>query len=198
MKYLKYFEEVSAYEAYKNGSDFVTPNVSYVVEGNTVSYDPAIMDYPDIILQKGNTYPDVGARLSQMFNKYMAKYNRTIIQSPYGEPNMMVQFEIKIIKPGEYDDKMHAAIGFNKLDENGNLIPDESPEVWGPGVELEINDMNYLMSLKYFDDFENVVDLFDAGAYFCPICVLPYSEGTVDSIGFDGTLTFPSQPPQPA
>lgn len=36
MKYLKYFEEVSAYEAYKSGSDYVTPNVSYVVENNGV------------------------------------------------------------------------------------------------------------------------------------------------------------------
>lgn len=32
MKYLKYFEEASAYEAYKTGSDYVLPNVSYVVE----------------------------------------------------------------------------------------------------------------------------------------------------------------------
>lgn len=40
MKYLKYFDEASAYEAYKNGSDYVLPNVSYVVEGNTVNYNP--------------------------------------------------------------------------------------------------------------------------------------------------------------
>lgn len=40
IKYLKYFEQTSAYEAYKNGSDYVTPNVSYVVENNIVNYDP--------------------------------------------------------------------------------------------------------------------------------------------------------------
>ena len=40
MKYLKYFEEASAYEAYKNGSDYVLPNVSYVVENNVVNYNP--------------------------------------------------------------------------------------------------------------------------------------------------------------
>ena len=42
MKYLKYFEEASAYEAYKSGSDYVLPNVSYVVEGDKVEYNPYI------------------------------------------------------------------------------------------------------------------------------------------------------------
>ena len=40
MKYLKYFEQASAYEAYKNGSDFITPNVSYAKDNNVVYYDP--------------------------------------------------------------------------------------------------------------------------------------------------------------
>jgi hypothetical protein len=42
MKYLKYFEQASAYEAYKNGSDFITPNVSYVKETKDISYEPKI------------------------------------------------------------------------------------------------------------------------------------------------------------
>ena len=42
MKYLKYFDNVSAYEAYKNGSDYILPNVSYVVETKGVSYEPKI------------------------------------------------------------------------------------------------------------------------------------------------------------
>lgn len=40
MKYLKYFEQASAYEAYKNGSDYVLPNISYVEEAKDVSYKP--------------------------------------------------------------------------------------------------------------------------------------------------------------
>jgi hypothetical protein len=193
MKHLKLFNDTVSYETWKNSEGFVLPNVSYIIEGNTVSYNPAIMNYPDIILQEGNVYPEVGARLSQMFNKYMAKYNRTIIQSPHDEyPN--IQFEIMIINPGEYDDKMHAAICFNKLDENGYVVPDESPEVFGPNIELEINDLNYLMSLKYFDGYENL-DVFDVGAFFYPMCVAPNSTSArIDSIGFDGTLTFLPQP----
>jgi hypothetical protein len=153
------------------------------------------MNYPDILLQKGNTYPEVGARLSQMFNKYMTKYNRTIIQSPYDEPNMTTQFEIIILKPGEYDNEMHGMLCFKKIDENGYEVNDESPEVWGPGVELESNDLKYLMSLKYFNGYDNL-NLFDGGvsASFCPIYITPYFTVTDLTICFDGTLIFPPQP----
>ena len=48
MKYLKYFEQASAYEAYKNGSDFVTPNVSYVVETEDVYYESCAPYVPDM------------------------------------------------------------------------------------------------------------------------------------------------------
>ena len=40
MKYLKYFETEAEYTAYKNGSDYVLPNVSYVEEINNVDYNP--------------------------------------------------------------------------------------------------------------------------------------------------------------
>ena len=40
MKYLKYFNLTSDYEAYKNGSEFIAPNVSYVVDNNIVCYNP--------------------------------------------------------------------------------------------------------------------------------------------------------------
>ena len=39
-KYLNYFEQASAYEAYKNGSDYITPNVSYIEETKIVVYEP--------------------------------------------------------------------------------------------------------------------------------------------------------------
>lgn len=42
MKYLKYFEEVSAHETYKNGSGYVLPNVSYIEENKGVSFDPYV------------------------------------------------------------------------------------------------------------------------------------------------------------
>jgi hypothetical protein len=39
-KYLKYFEQASDYEDYKNGSDFLSPNVSYIEETKVVCYEP--------------------------------------------------------------------------------------------------------------------------------------------------------------
>ena len=40
MKYLKYFETDAAYASYKNGSDYVLPNVSYVLDGSKLFYNP--------------------------------------------------------------------------------------------------------------------------------------------------------------
>lgn len=39
MKYLKLFETEAGYASYKNGSDYVLPNVSYVEENDTVFYE---------------------------------------------------------------------------------------------------------------------------------------------------------------
>lgn len=50
MKYLKYFEQASAYEAYKNGSDFITPNVSYAKDNNIVYYNPGSGSSSDYVM----------------------------------------------------------------------------------------------------------------------------------------------------
>lgn len=42
MKYLKYFKDASAYEAYKNGSDYVTPNVSFIEKNDGVMFNPRL------------------------------------------------------------------------------------------------------------------------------------------------------------
>ena len=40
MKYLKYFETEAEYTAYKDGDDFVIPNVSYTADNNVIYYNP--------------------------------------------------------------------------------------------------------------------------------------------------------------
>ena len=42
MKYLKYFEDSSAYEVYKNSGDYVLPNVSFIEDVKDVSYEPYV------------------------------------------------------------------------------------------------------------------------------------------------------------
>jgi hypothetical protein len=185
MKYLKYFKTESEYTGYKNGSEFVLPNVSYVEETKGVSYDPAIMNYPDIILQEGNTYPEVGARLSQMLNKYITKYNRNIIQSPYDEPNKTTQFEIFL--DYEINEERFNLIGFYKLDPDGNPISDESIDLYDSLVEDD--DCKYLKSLKCLTKYGDIIDV---GLH---VCFYPSScdlEGC--NIDFDGTLYFYSTP----
>lgn len=40
MKYLKYFKTEAEYNAYRESEDFILPNVSYVVDTRSVSYEP--------------------------------------------------------------------------------------------------------------------------------------------------------------
>lgn len=68
MKYLKYFQKASEYTEYKSSSDYVTPNVSYVVEGSFVDYKAYVLE--KLILQVGNKYPDIEERFKSMVNKY--------------------------------------------------------------------------------------------------------------------------------
>jgi hypothetical protein len=68
MKYLKYFQEESEYTEYKSSSDYVTPNVSYVVEGNFVDYKAYVIE--KLIMQVGNKYPEIKERFKSMVNKY--------------------------------------------------------------------------------------------------------------------------------
>jgi hypothetical protein len=47
MKYLKKFNQASEYEAFKAGDEYITPNVSYIEDGNLVKFSPNnIIKYP--------------------------------------------------------------------------------------------------------------------------------------------------------
>jgi hypothetical protein len=65
MKYLKAFETEAEYTAYKNGSYFVTPNVSYIRENGVIEYNKASLRYNmvDLGLPSGILWADrnVGA-----------------------------------------------------------------------------------------------------------------------------------------
>lgn len=53
-KYLKSFDTHTDYETYKNGQDFITPNVSYCGDANDVHYNPYVDPY------NGHDYVDLG------------------------------------------------------------------------------------------------------------------------------------------
>lgn len=84
MKYLKYFKKASEYTEYKSSSDYVTPNVSYVVEGDFVDYNAYVIE--KIIMQVGNKYPNVAARFKSMVNKYFPAAISNIINDMRNDP----------------------------------------------------------------------------------------------------------------
>ena len=47
MKYLKYFKQSSDYQSFKDSSEYILPNVSYVVTEDIVNYHPLLI-IPDI------------------------------------------------------------------------------------------------------------------------------------------------------
>lgn len=49
MKYLKYFETEAGYASYKNGSDYVLPNVSYIEDVKDIRYDSISFENKNII-----------------------------------------------------------------------------------------------------------------------------------------------------
>lgn len=66
MKYLKYFEQASAYETYKNGSDYILPNVSYIVETEDVAFTAPIAipsDYEVFKVREGEFIDSCGNKL---------------------------------------------------------------------------------------------------------------------------------------
>lgn len=60
MKYLKKFETHSDYETYKNGQDYIQPNVSWCVDMDDVHYDRYIPTETRIFATFNNTTDDSG------------------------------------------------------------------------------------------------------------------------------------------
>lgn len=63
MKYLKQFKQASEYEAFKESEDYVTPNVSYIVEDGNINYEPHVYVEPpftmvDLGLPSGTLWAD--------------------------------------------------------------------------------------------------------------------------------------------
>lgn len=42
MKHLKLFNDVASYDAFKNGEDYILPNVSYIEETESVEFNPYV------------------------------------------------------------------------------------------------------------------------------------------------------------
>lgn len=83
MKYLKYFEQASAYEAYKNGNDYVSPNVSYVNDVDVVYYNSNNDDSSDTELDSIIFYFGNGTRPQGSEIRYDILNNSVSVISGY-------------------------------------------------------------------------------------------------------------------
>ena len=78
MKYLKQFNQASEYEAFKESEEYITPNVSYVVNGGEVKFNPEVKSLVynmiDLGLPSGTLWADrnVGATSPEDAGLYFA------------------------------------------------------------------------------------------------------------------------------
>ena len=82
MKHLKLFDNAASYEVWKNGEDYVTPNVSYVEENDTIFYEDGGEFTEDELL-----YYCEGTSLVCMINLTTLKVKKSQYGRPFVEEN---------------------------------------------------------------------------------------------------------------
>ena len=76
MKHLKLFQTEAEYSDYKNGSDFITPNVSYTVNSTKVYYSPHVESGSNAIKVSWIETPvDLSISLGLNPNNYFSIYD---------------------------------------------------------------------------------------------------------------------------
>ena len=82
MKHLKLFDNAASYEVWKNGEDYVTPNVSYVEENDTIFYESEEEFTEDELL-----YYCEGTSLVCVINLTTLKVKKSQYGRPFVEEN---------------------------------------------------------------------------------------------------------------
>ena len=82
MKHLKLFDDAASYEVWKNGEDYVTPNVSYIEENDTIFYEAEEEFTEDELLY----YCD-GTDVECVINLKTLKVKKSLYGKPFVEEN---------------------------------------------------------------------------------------------------------------
>jgi hypothetical protein len=115
MKYLKYFQQASGYEAYKNGDNYITPNVSYVVANNEVYYH-ALVARNNVITYKANSkLPETTSSFTD--GLHVNAFNSSIVSHEFADGVGTVTFEGEVTSIG--DDAFRECSGLTSIN-----IPD--------------------------------------------------------------------------
>ena len=131
MKYLKYFKTEAAYDSYKNGIDFIIPNVSYTVDSNTVFYNstPSLTyNMIDLGLPSGLLWADrnVGASSPEddgLYFQWGDKVGYTTEQIANGEKSFELDWSnyFDVVETNGYQK-------FNKYDTNKLTVLESSDD----------------------------------------------------------------------
>ena len=175
MKYLKQFNQASEYEVFKEGEEYVLPNVSYVVETKGVSYAPKKVFK---LRAKYNATPDNLVAFDYATNIKSLKVNGNSIK-----------FEPAKIEINNFD-----VLGENiSLDmETGEATLPEAYLIKSPVTSLSFKakDPNYVINEN---TFVCMMTMYDGEAYINPIpleYVMDYMFTTNDGVTLELTDVF--------
>lgn len=133
MKHLKLFKTVQDKEAWKNGENYITPNVIYINENDVVEYNSNHLSA--LSLQTFTAYPEVANKIMNIFNKYSSNYENDAVMSIIIDGNFNYN-GINYV-PG------CASIGFTDSD---NFVD----------FNVSTEDLNYLQSISFVDTAGNI------------------------------------------
>jgi hypothetical protein len=137
MKHLKLFKTAQDKEAWKNGENYITPNVIYINESDVIEYNPTSLSV--LSLQTFTAYPEVANKIVTIFNKYCSNYENVSFMNIIIDANF--NYEGINYVPG------YAYITLSNP-EDGTCEDVE--------CKLSTEDLNYLQSISFIDTDGNV------------------------------------------
>lgn len=149
MKHLKKFNTATDYDQFKSGSEFVLPNVSYIVDETEVKFNPYVAPANPNLVAIYNVTDT--ARESTLAGQYSWKYIESIIIDGIIEDDVYYQFDTTGEHTVEFvlSDKE-----FIDFDFFNNVWPNEIVKVEIPSSITKINASGFVISL---DELKEVV-----------------------------------------
>ena len=194
MKYLKYFKEALSYEAYKNGSDYVLPNVSYVEETKEVSYDPYMpADIRDTYLTIEALEDGLTASLSTNACEYCIDGDGNWKSLTAGTTTESINTGQTLSFRGELTPNISNGIGTFTINKKCNLKGNCMSMLFGDNAidNYGLSGKNYAF-YKLFNNCENVVNV---SSNFLPATTL--AENCYNGM-FKGCTSLTTSPDLPA
>lgn len=144
MKHIKFFENITQYESYKNGSDFVLPNVSYVEELKGISFNPNVEpSSPNLVCVYDITNTSGKIQIMASYGGYA--YTAMIVDGVEMDFDCYYQFDteglhtVEFIFDEEYKTELPSQ-GFDYVTQLVSItIPDSVTSISAPSIAATAN-----------------------------------------------------------